>query len=1009
MNDDLGKQLHDNERLYQNLFTAVNEGLAICEIVLNKEGNPEDYRYLEVNPAFETVIGLSSVQVRGKTQREVGSIEPSWLELFGEVIKAGKPASRVDYYPKFDKWFDLRVYGLSGERFAFLIMDVTEYKQSEKRYREAEQKYKDLVRYAPTGIYEVDFQRNKFIFVNDFMCKQLGYSREELLDMGPIDLMDDRSKELFQSRTRQWLAGFTPGQKVEYKVKTKDGQEFYAVLSIIFKTDENEKPLGAIAIVHDITDLKRMEEELRQSNERFSALIEATSQVIWETDYKGLVVDNTPVWRNHTGRIIENWLGYGWLDAVHPDDREYTRNIWRESVTTGRRLSTEVRIKSLTGGWKWVNVYAAPIRDLYGNILKWVGMNIDISERKLVEEALRESEAHLRLAIQTARMFTWEIDVPSQAFQFSQNAVEVVGFPVPTAIAELYLLPHPDDQTIVIKAFDQASKKGGQFEVECRVINPVTDEVVWLLSAGVAFYNSDGLPIRIVGVTQNITERKRAEAEVLASERELLRVTLNSLGEGVIAVDSEERIFLINDTATRLTGFSVDEAIGKPLNKVFYILDVQTSESIVIKASQQIFRGMVLVDRDLHEIPVAINTSAIKAADGQIIGTVIIFQDITEKLKIERELLKTEKLESIGVLAGGIAHDFNNVLAAIMANIQLAQYKLENNQDIRKYLLNTVETARKASDLTKQLLTFSRGGAPVKKNASLIDLIRDTTDFVLRGSKVKAKFSIPETLWTASIDEGQISQVLHNIVINAEQAMPKGGIIHISAKNIILKKASRLNPGNYIKIIVKDHGIGIPEENLTKIFDPFFTTKKDGNGLGLATSYSIINQHNGYIEVESGEGKGTSFVVYLPASRTAVFEVKPEPEVAVTGVKLKILLMDDEESILNAIGEILEGYGYQVVLTKDGTEMIEQYQHARKLREPFNVVIMDLTIPGGMGGQEAIAHLRKIDPNVRAIISSGYANDLIVSNFKKYGFSGVVTKPYNFDELIEVINQVVEG
>jgi PAS domain S-box-containing protein len=535
------------------------------------------------------------------------------------------------------------------------------------------------------------------------------------------------------------------------------------------------------------------------------------------------------------------------------------------------------------------------------------------------------------------------------------------------------------------------------------------DQPVWLSATFAPIGDHKDNLIGVILVFSDITERKRKVEDRLASERELLTVTLNSLGEGVVAADQEGRIILINNTAVDLIGFSQDEVMGEPFNEILYVLDDQTSEAVFFTVPQKTPANPVLVTRELKEVPIAMNCSPITALDGRIIGTVIVFRDISEKQKTERELLKADKLESLGILAGGIAHDFNNILAAILANIQLAMVKMEKNEDARKYLLNTVETARKASDLTKQLLTFSKGGAPVKKDASLIELIRDTTEFALRGASIKAEFAIPDDLWGASIDEGQISQVIHNLVINAKQAMPKGGVINVNVENIIIQEETRFNPGKYVKITVKDQGLGIAKENLSKIFDPFFTTKKEGNGLGLATSYSIINQHNGYIEVESKENVGTTFFIYLPASTMPVVRTESKNEVAAMGDGLKILFMDDEEKILNAVGEMLKDcFGYQVVLTTDGAEAIELYKQAKNAGEPYDAVILDLTVPGGMGGQEAIAHLRDVDPKIKAVVSSGYANDPIMGDYERYGFCGVVSKPYKIDELNKILHTIIK-
>ncbi|NLC52693.1 MAG: PAS domain S-box protein, partial [Firmicutes bacterium] len=458
-------------------------------------------------------------------------------------------------------------------------------------------------------------------------------------------------------------------------------------------------------------------------------------------------------------------------------------------------------------------------------------------------------------------------------------------------------------------------------------------------------------------INLDITERKRLEEEAIASERELLKITLNSLEEGVVATNRSGRVMFLNCAALKMIGCSEEEAYDQPLSQLLSVCDGKTGEKLAAFSPETTYPDLVLITRNLGKIPITLQNSPIKLPNGKEIGMVTVFQDVTEKRHAERELIKTAKLESLGVLAAGIAHDFNNTLAAIISNLQLATIQYDKQIDISSTLAQTVEISHKASALTKQLLTFAKGGAPVKKNAPLDRLIRDTTEFVLRGSNIKVEYRIPPDLWSVAIDVGQISQVLHNLVLNAKQAMKHGGIIKISVENIEVGVERKLKPGKYVRVTVEDQGVGIKPELLGKIFDPFFTTKPSGNGLGLATAFSIIRQHDGEIEVESEVEVGSTFRIYLPASVHTKEIETTKKETAVTEERLRILLMDDEELICRAVAELLTTFGHEIVTTRNGEEAIHAYQEAKAGNTPFDVVILDLTIPGGIGGEEVIARL----------------------------------------------------
>ncbi len=516
---------------------------------------------------------------------------------------------------------------------------------------------------------------------------------------------------------------------------------------------------------------------------------------------------------------------------------------------------------------------------------------------------------------------------------------------------------------------------------------------------------------------KRISERKHAE-EALAAEKERLAVTLRSIGDGVAATDTEGKLVLMNKVAEQLSGWVQQDVIGKPFDEVFHIINEKKRElrdrpvEKVLKTGRivSLTGSSVLVARDSTEKVIAYTASPIRDKDSRIIGAVLVFKDITEKRKLEQEVIKSQKLESIGILAGGIAHDFNNILTSILGNIGLAKKYVDPEDKVHKRLTEAEKASFQAKDLTQRLLTFSKGGAPVIKTASIAELLKDWCTFALSGSNVRWELSVPDDLWLVEIDEGQMGQVINNLIINAVQAMPKGGVVRVACENVAATEEDvvPLQSGKYVKISVKDQGIGIPKEYLQRIFDPYFTTKQKGSGLGLTTCYSIIKNHNGYIGVESEPGVGTTFYIYLPASGKEIPAKKSWEKKPVLG-EGKILLMDDDEMVRDVAGEMLNHVGYEVEFARDGEEAIELYRGAKESGRPFDAVIMDLTVSGGMGGRESIKKLIEIDPQVKAIVSSGYCNDPVMAEFKKYGFSGVVAKPYKIEELSKALRRALCG
>ena len=398
-------------------------------------------------------------------------------------------------------------------------------------------------------------------------------------------------------------------------------------------------------------------------------------------------------------------------------------------------------------------------------------------------------------------------------------------------------------------------------------------------------------------------------------------------------------------------------------------------------------------------------------SDGNIERVMGITEDITIQRKHEKELLKSEKLESVGLLAGGIAHDFNNILTGIFGHLQMAALKLSPDHPAAIHIETANNAMNKASHLTNQLLTFAKGSDPLLEAANVEKLIKDSIALSLSGGKIKPHLILPEGLWDVDADTGQISQVISNLLINAQQSMPQGGKVTIEAKNIYPTSESQLHivSKKMVCVSIIDHGVGISEATLSRIFDPYFTTKTTGTGLGLATVHRIIEKHNGFINVESEVGKGTNISFYLNAITEQYLDVdiSAKKNEILTKSSANILVMDDDEMVLDILSDILISMAHTVDSATDGQTAIKKYVNAIECGTPFDIVIMDLTIPGGFGGEQVIKELLDINPKVKAIVTSGYSTSSVMSAPQKYGFVGYLIKPFSVKCIEELISKAL--
>ncbi len=519
---------------------------------------------------------------------------------------------------------------------------------------------------------------------------------------------------------------------------------------------------------------------------------------------------------------------------------------------------------------------------------------------------------------------------------------------------------------------------------------------IFLLKTADIYYHNNEKMLRL---QEEATIREQA----LREGEERFRIIATAAMDGIVMLNDRGEITFWNQAAERMFGYKAREIIGRDLSVLLvperYRHAFRKGMHRCLEAEQPAdfskIQELVAMGRNGEEFPIEVSVSAITMQGRRL--AVGIIRDITARKQAQAELIKGEKLKSLGVLAGGIAHDFNNILMVILGNLRLAQHYLTASPRAAAKIEEAEKACLSASGLTRQLLTFSKGGDPVRETASLAELIRESAGFILRGGNIAARYHIPTDLWLVDIDKGQMSQVIQNLLINARQAMPEGGTIEISCRNVGTPGPGKhigLPRGDYVEISVTDSGSGIDGEIIDRIFDPYFSTKKQGSGLGLAITHSIVGKHDGHISVQSDEERGTTFVMYLPAVKSARLEHKGET-LSVKRRSCKVLLLDDDAMILDSVGELLELAGYKVITATHGAGGVELYKEELRRGKPVDVVIADLTIPGGMGGLEMAGHILREDPQARIIVSSGYSNDPIMARYREHGFRAALAKPFD--------------
>ncbi|PYN98781.1 MAG: hybrid sensor histidine kinase/response regulator [Candidatus Rokuibacteriota bacterium] len=486
--------------------------------------------------------------------------------------------------------------------------------------------------------------------------------------------------------------------------------------------------------------------------------------------------------------------------------------------------------------------------------------------------------------------------------------------------------------------------------------------------------------------------------------RATLQAVLGAVEDGVIVIDTSGRVIAFNRAAEALTGWSATDATGQPVTTVLRGVERARPDPrspLPAESHRAVERSIIARDgarKRIRQLTVPLTDES-----GRPQGELLVVSAAGGPGVLDAHLLDPEKLDSVGLLAGGIAHDFNNVLAALLNNITLAKMASTRSDPVFPRLADLERITLRAQGLTRQLLTFARGGEPAKRPVDVRQMLEQAA-----GSGARSELSLPDDLWAADCDIGQIAHAVGAIVMNAAEAMTPGAVVQISAENVTATAETAFppTPGRYVRLSFRDRGAGIPAEHLSKVFDPYFTTKPNRGGLGLPSVYSIMKKHEGYIDVESDVGVGTTFHLYLSASDFPPAAVDATSLADTPTRPLTILLMDDDDEMRQSAGDLLSRLGHTVTVARDGGEAVALYETALAAGMPFDAVILDLTVTGGVGGQETIRKLRALDPEVKALLSSGYSNDEVVTDFAKYGFRGVLPKPYRLVDLRKAIERV---
>ncbi len=1047
--------LAESEKMFRKMTDNISDGLIIIEEGKVKYYNQQVLNIFGIEPHeledFD-ILKLAIPEERPRLQKIIDDAQasgyyPKQLECWIQR-KDG-----TQHYIQ-NRYSYTRTAGKITTRY-IITSDMTEHKSSEEIIRAINQRLEILLQTIPDPVYFKDTE-GRYLLFNQAFEQLVGLPTDAITGKTDSELLPPalavkcRESDEIVATSRQLTSS-------EEFYTDNDGNPHYYETKKVPLLDKNGNFVGIVGISRDITERKLADEKLRQIQQIYQRAIENARGVPYilnydkkQYDFMGsgcaAIFDISPEELSYT-KLREMTREVN-LNIPNPpiDEFEYEKLILDGKID---HYNADVKLLTKEGKIRWFSDSAVPLVDeKTGKVWGCLGILQDITERKRTEtlqkvlhqianavnqtsnlfELIDAIRSALNLMIDTTNFFVALYDEKSNTltlpyFVDQKDKFEV--FPAGKTLTA-YMINHQkplllqEDKIRELHAAGEIDLIGNVPQVWMGVPIKIGEKVIGALVVQ-NYTNPNAYTLEDLTMLQFVSgqigvsiDRKRSEIQIRVNEERFYSIFKDS-PIGIALYNTQGELLEANRLFLNL--------LGIPEYPIAYSYNLYTDFGLNndLKASlarheivhyewQLDFDKMKSTSRHPLTRSGLANlylTIAPVYTEQSVYNYLVQILDITDRKRLEEEHIKREKLDSIGVMATGIAHDFNNILTAILGNISLAKMYAADEKSVSERLNEAEKASLRARDLVQRLMTFTRSSLPEKKVTSLTSLLREAVSFSLVGTKTRCIFDIVPDLWAAELDEAQIIQVFNNIIINADQAMPDGGTLRISARNFVATADNSLNltPGNYVCIAFQDEGIGIPPEFLSKIFDPYFSTKRIGSGLGLATAYSIVKKHGGRIIVHSVLNEGATFTVYLPAigEAVAVTPESPAPQFTYQG---RILLMDDDIAVATVARQMLESLGYSVEVVSNGKVAIAEYQESLKAQNPYKIVILDLTVPGGMGGKETIKHLLEIDPSVVAVVTSGYSADPILTNYEVYGFKGALIKPFQLSELTAVLNKL---